>query len=71
MTNGKSSWMDIGLNRIRSTTKIMVIGNCCWEIKGRNKSQGRNNKIQKFKPGTYKRTPSISYIKFVRAANRC
>ena len=33
MINGKSKWMDIGLNRIRSTTKIRVIGNCCWEIK--------------------------------------
>ena len=36
MINGKSKWMDIGLNRIRSTTKIRVIGNCCWEIKVRN-----------------------------------
>ena len=26
MTNGKSSWMDIGLNRIRSTTKLTVLG---------------------------------------------
>ena len=63
--------MDIGLNRIRSTTKIKVIGNCCWEIKGRNKRQGRNNKTQKFKPGTFKETPRFSYIEFVRGANRC
>jgi len=71
MTNGKSSWMEIGLNRIRSTTKLTVLGNCCWEIKGRDKRQGQNNMRQTFSPGPQSRTPRISYIKFVRAANRC
>jgi len=71
MTNGKSSWTDIGLNRIRSTTKLTVLGNCCWEIKGRNKRQGQNNQIQKFPPGTQSKTPRISYITSVSARNRC
>ena len=65
MINGKSKWMDIGLNRIRSTTKIKVIGNCCWEIKGRNRQR------QKFNVGTISQRPRFAYIKSVRAANRC
>ena len=42
-----------------------VLGNCCWEIKGRNRQR------QQFNVGTRNQRPRFAYIKSVRAANRC
>ena len=68
MTDGKSRVMFMrrkGMKKLFKTTKVTVLGNCCWEIKGRNRQR------QKFNVGTINQRPRFAYIKSVRAANRC